>query len=66
MADAGIVTVVSLVSPYREGRDLVRALHADAGLPFLEVWVSTPLEVCERARPEGPLRPRPRAARSPT
>ena len=52
MADAGVVAVVSLVSPYREGRDLVRALHADAGLPFLEVWVSTPLEVCEQRDPK--------------
>ncbi len=52
MADAGVVAVVSLVSPYREGRELVRALHADAGLPFLEVWVSTPLEVCEQRDPK--------------
>lgn len=52
MADAGLVAVVSLVSPYREGRDLVRALHSDAGLPFLEVWVSTPLEVCEQRDPK--------------
>jgi adenylyl-sulfate kinase len=52
MADAGLVAVVSLVSPYREGRDLVRALHDDSGLPFLEVWVSTPLEVCEQRDPK--------------
>ena len=53
MADAGIVTVVSLVSPYRAGRALVRQLHADAGLCFLEVWVSTPLEICEARDPKG-------------
>lgn len=53
MADAGIVVVVSLVSPYRASRDMVRALHEDAGLPFLEVWVSTPLEECERRDPKG-------------
>jgi adenylyl-sulfate kinase len=53
MADAGLVVVVSLVSPYRAGRDLVRCLHSDAGLPFLEVWVSTPLEECERRDPKG-------------
>ncbi len=40
-ADAGVVALVSLVSPYRADRDLARALHADEGLPFLEVWVST-------------------------
>jgi adenylyl-sulfate kinase len=53
MADAGIVVVVSLVSPYRSSREMVRSLHADAGLPFLEVWVSTPLEECERRDPKG-------------
>jgi len=53
MADAGIVVVVSLVSPYRESRAMVRCLHQDAGLPFLEVWVSTPLEECERRDPKG-------------
>lgn len=53
MADAGIVVVVSLVSPYRESRAMVRCLHEDAGLPFLEVWVSTPLEECERRDPKG-------------
>jgi adenylyl-sulfate kinase len=53
MADAGVVVVVSLVSPYRASRDMVRCLHTDAGLPFLEVWVSTPLEECERRDPKG-------------
>jgi adenylyl-sulfate kinase len=53
MADAGIVVVVSLVSPYRASRDMVRCLHTDAGLPFVEVWVSTPLEECERRDPKG-------------
>jgi adenylyl-sulfate kinase len=53
MADAGIVVVVSLVSPYRSSRAMVRSLHTDAGLPFLEVWVSTPLEECERRDPKG-------------
>jgi adenylyl-sulfate kinase len=53
MADAGIVVVVSLVSPYRASREMVRCLHTDAGLPFLEVWVSTPLEECERRDPKG-------------
>ena len=53
MADAGIVVVVSLVSPYRDSRAAVRFLHEDAGLPFLEVWVSTPLAVCEERDPKG-------------
>jgi bifunctional enzyme CysN/CysC len=53
MADAGIVAIVSLVSPYREDRDNARELHDEAGLPFLEVFVDTPLEVCERRDPKG-------------
>jgi adenylyl-sulfate kinase len=53
MADAGTIAVVSLVSPYAEGRDRARALHEEDGLPFVEVWVSTPLEECERRDPKG-------------
>jgi adenylyl-sulfate kinase len=53
MADAGIVAVVSLVSPYRDARARARELHACDGLPFVEVWVSTPVEVCERRDPKG-------------
>ena len=52
-ADAGLVAVVSLVSPYRADRDLVRQAHEDAGLPFVEVFVDTPLEVCEQRDPKG-------------
>ncbi len=52
-ADAGVVALVSLVSPYAADRALARARHDDAGLPFLEVWVSTPVEECERRDPKG-------------
>jgi bifunctional enzyme CysN/CysC len=53
MADAGIVSLVPLVSPYRADRDRVRALHDAAGLPFVEVFVDTPIELCERRDPKG-------------
>jgi adenylyl-sulfate kinase len=53
LADAGTVTLVSLVSPYAADRDRVRALHAEAGLRFVEVFVDTPLEECERRDPKG-------------
>jgi bifunctional enzyme CysN/CysC len=53
MADAGVVSLVSLVSPLAAERDRVRAMHAEADLPFVEVWVSTPVEVCERRDPKG-------------
>jgi bifunctional enzyme CysN/CysC len=52
-ADAGMVAVVSLVSPYRADRDRVRAAHEAAGLRFVEVFVDTPLEVCESRDPKG-------------
>ena len=52
-ADAGIVALVPVISPYRDGRDRVRAIHDEAGLRFLEVFVDTPLEECERRDPKG-------------
>lgn len=52
-ADAGTVAVVSLVSPYRADRDAVRAAHLAADLPFLEVFVDTPVEVCAARDPKG-------------
>lgn len=52
-ADAGVIAITSFISPYRADRDRVRALHAAAGLPFLEVFVNTPIEVCESRDPKG-------------
>ncbi len=52
-ADAGLVALVPLISPYRAGRDHARALHEAAGLPFVEVFVNTPIEVCEQRDPKG-------------
>jgi bifunctional enzyme CysN/CysC len=52
-ADAGVVALVPLISPYRAGRDHARALHAAAGLVFLEVFVDTPIEVCEQRDAKG-------------
>ena len=52
-ADAGVVAVVSLVSPYEADRSRVRGLHEADALPFVEVFVDTPLEECERRDPKG-------------
>ena len=46
-ADAGVVALVPLISPYRAARELARELHDAAGLRFLEVFVDTPIEICE-------------------
>ena len=52
-ADAGTVALVSLVSPYEADRAAARKLHAEDGLRFVEVFVNTPLEECERRDPKG-------------
>jgi adenylyl-sulfate kinase len=53
LADAGVVVLVALVSPYRADRAAARAVHDRLELPFLEVHVATPLEECERRDPKG-------------
>ncbi len=52
-SDAGMITLTSFISPYRRDRDLVRKLHDDAQLPFLEVYVECPLEEAEKRDPKG-------------
>jgi len=53
LADAGVVVLVPVISPFRAARALVRAAHAAAELPFLEVYVDTPIELCEERDPKG-------------
>jgi adenylylsulfate kinase len=52
-ADAGVITMTSFISPYRRERDLARKLNHADGLPFVEVFVDTPLDVCEERDPKG-------------
>ena len=52
-ADAGAIALVCLVSPYRADRAQVRELHEQAGLDYLEVYVSTSLEECARRDVKG-------------
>src|SRR5262249_10855555 len=52
-ADCGVLTMTSFISPYRKDRDLVRALHAAAKVPFVEIHVATPIETCEQRDPKG-------------
>jgi adenylylsulfate kinase len=52
-ADAGVLTMTSFISPYRKDRDAVRALHEAGQLPFIEVFVNTPIETCEQRDPKG-------------
>ena len=55
MASAGLITLTAFVSPYRRDRDRVRKIITQAGRPsdFVEVFVDTPLEICEARDPKG-------------
>ena len=52
-SEAGVVALVSLVSPCAAERALARRLHDESGIRFLEVFLSTPLSVCEERDPKG-------------
>jgi bifunctional enzyme CysN/CysC len=51
MADAGLIVVVSFISPFRNERRLAREIAGDVA--FAEVYVDTPLEICEARDPKG-------------
>ncbi|WP_105441332.1 sulfate adenylyltransferase subunit CysN [Neorhizobium sp. T25_13] len=51
MADAGIITLVSFISPFRAERQLARELVT--GNEFVEIYVSTPPSVAEERDPKG-------------
>lgn len=55
-ADAGTIAIVAAVSPFAAGREAARELHERDGLPFVEVWVNTPLAVCSERDPYGVYR----------
>jgi bifunctional enzyme CysN/CysC len=52
-AEAGVVALVPLISPYRSSRDSARSVADAASVPFIEVYVDTPIEECERRDPKG-------------
>jgi len=49
LCSRGVVTLVALVSPYRDARDAIRRQEQR----FIEVYVNAPLEVCEQRDPKG-------------
>ena len=49
--DAGVVAITAFISPYRADRDKARATVGDGD--FIEIFVDTPLEVCEARDPKG-------------
>jgi adenylylsulfate kinase len=52
-ADASCISITAFISPYRADRDVARALHDKANLPFIEVFIDAPLDVVERRDPKG-------------
>lgn len=46
LAAHGVLVLASVVSPFAQARDGVRAVHEQAAMPFLEVHVATPVQVC--------------------
>ncbi|WP_108459011.1 sulfate adenylyltransferase subunit CysN [Devosia naphthalenivorans] len=51
MADSGLIVLVSFISPFEKERRLAREIAGD--IDFAEVYVDTPLEVCEARDPKG-------------
>jgi bifunctional enzyme CysN/CysC len=52
-ADAGIVAIVPIISPFIASREHARKIHHDNELAFVEVHVATPIEECERRDTKG-------------
>ena len=50
-ADAGMICITAFISPYQSDRDLARKI-APPGR-FIEVYLNTPIEICERRDPKG-------------
>ena len=53
LAEAGLVVITALISPFRKDRLAAAAICRQSGIPFAEIYVSTPLEVCEKRDPKG-------------
>ena len=51
MAEAGLIVLVAVISPFRRERELARRLAGD--IDFLEIFVDAPITVCERRDPKG-------------
>jgi adenylylsulfate kinase len=51
--DSGVIALSSFISPYKADRDQVRALHDEAGMDFIEVFVDCSLEAAEERDPKG-------------
>ena len=53
IAESGLVAICALISPFAAERQNVRESCAAAGVPFIEVFINSPLKVCEARDPRG-------------
>src|SRR5262249_19049354 len=51
LAEAGLVAIVALISPYANERQKAREICESAGLSFAEIFIDSPLTVCEARDP---------------
>ncbi|MCB4803494.1 adenylyl-sulfate kinase [Methylobacterium brachiatum] len=51
MAEAGLIVIVALISPFRNDREAAKLIAGD--ITFLEVYINTPIDVCEERDPKG-------------
>lgn len=52
-AQAGVVVIVALISPFAAERQHAKDIHHRAQMPFYEIFIDTPLELCEQRDPKG-------------
>jgi bifunctional enzyme CysN/CysC len=51
MSDAGLIVIVALVSPFEADRQAAKAIFTST--PFYQVFVDTPVEICQQRDPKG-------------
>ena len=51
MVDAGLITIVSIISPFKSERKMARELVEEN--EFIEIFVDTPIDECEKRDPKG-------------
>lgn len=52
LADTGMITLASFISPFRQDRHEARRIHEQNNLKFFEIHVNTSLDICERRDPK--------------
>lgn len=52
-ADSGVIALTSFISPFANDREAARKIHQRDNLPFFEIFVDTPIEICEERDVKG-------------